>query len=420
MSDQGPSIHRQNPDSAGSAPNEREQFVELIKDALARLHDFAYLRRHPLLRILTPDSPDGTMARVHVLRRRLIEGIEVLRPAEAVSHRDKEWRPYYALRYHYVDGLSAQQVEERMALGERQIQRERRRGLEALAHLLWEQRIVPPSGADGATPSTGDGSTDEGALLSQEVARMGVERVPTQVRSLVQNACQSVAGLAAAHGVAIECRGSLIERTMLVDPILLRQALVAALSYAVQTGTSDTVRVSASPDDDCFRLAISCLGPRDLRTEATLSGAEALVEAQGGSLIVREDAGQWAVTIEIPQQPVARILLIDDNVGTLHLYQRCLAQQNYHLTAVEDGLEALELAQAEKPDLIVLDVMMRGIDGWEVLQRLKSAPETRDIPVIICTVLKEHSLALSLGAAECLSKPIDRVSFLQAIARCLA
>jgi CheY-like chemotaxis protein len=85
--------------------------------------------------------------------------------------------------------------------------------------------------------------------------------------------------------------------------------------------------------------------------------------------------------------------------------------------AAVDGTRALECAEAEQPAAIVLDVMMPGRDGWEVLQVLKSHPATRHIPVVVCSVLQERDLALALGAAELLVKPVARPDLLRALGR---
>lgn len=400
-----------------------ESLTQQIRDALLHLHDFAYLRRHPLMHVLVRESPEAGMARVHELRRCLVQGIESLKPAEDVPLRDKRWRPYLVLRYSFVDSLDPLQIEKRLALGERQVQREKRRGLEALAALLWEQRVVTPE-QEPLTPQVKaveeSGATSSGhALLSQEVQRIGVERVPTSIRRLLDNACRSVNGLAAERGVTLECRNPEPDCVILVDPVLLRQALVAALSHVIESAGVVSLRIGAGVEDGLFRLAIHCMGQHTRQTAiGPMPAVQALVTAQGGKLVVCEDHG-LVIAIEICQQPDACILLIDDNAATLHLWQRYLAQHNYRVVTAEDGLDAFRLAQLEKPSLIVLDVMMRGVDGWETLQRLKSAPSTQGIPVIVCSVLPERSLALSLGASEFLAKPVDRITFLQAIARCL-
>ncbi|HTJ65182.1 MAG TPA: response regulator, partial [Alphaproteobacteria bacterium] len=91
-----------------------------------------------------------------------------------------------------------------------------------------------------------------------------------------------------------------------------------------------------------------------------------------------------------------------------HLIGTMLTREGYRVEHAAGGAEALERARKIKPAVILLDVMMPHIDGWTVLGTLKSDPELSDIPVVIVSLLDERPLGLSLGAAEFLTKPIDR------------
>jgi CheY-like chemotaxis protein len=75
----------------------------------------------------------------------------------------------------------------------------------------------------------------------------------------------------------------------------------------------------------------------------------------------------------------------------------------------------LELAEQLVPDAIILDVMMPDMDGWELLQRLRSLPSTSAIPVIICSVFSDPELAFSLGASAVLSKPVKQADILETL-----
>jgi DNA-binding response OmpR family regulator len=86
---------------------------------------------------------------------------------------------------------------------------------------------------------------------------------------------------------------------------------------------------------------------------------------------------------------------------------RFLAKEGFRVECAADGQSGLELARALKPDVITLDVMMPGVDGWSVLQALKADEATVDIPVIIVTIVDDRNIGFSLGAADYFTKPID-------------
>jgi two-component system cell cycle response regulator len=108
----------------------------------------------------------------------------------------------------------------------------------------------------------------------------------------------------------------------------------------------------------------------------------------------------------------ARILVVDDIEANVKLLEAKLAAEYYDVLTAQDGPTALAIAAAESPDIILLDVMMPGMDGFAVCRRLKDDPATRHIPVVLVTALDGRSdriEGLESGADEFLTKPIDDV-----------
>jgi two-component system, cell cycle response regulator len=108
----------------------------------------------------------------------------------------------------------------------------------------------------------------------------------------------------------------------------------------------------------------------------------------------------------------ARILVVDDIEANVRLLEAKLSAEYYEVLTAGDGPTALALAASEKPDIILLDVMMPGMDGFQVCRRLKDDPETRHIPVVLVTALDgrgDRIQGLEAGADEFLTKPIDDV-----------
>ncbi|MCI0801416.1 MAG: response regulator, partial [Chloroflexi bacterium] len=114
-----------------------------------------------------------------------------------------------------------------------------------------------------------------------------------------------------------------------------------------------------------------------------------------------------AETVEATPLPNT-VLVVDDDANVHDLMQRSLAGQGFNLVRAMGGQEGLRLAKELLPAVITLDVMMPGMDGWAVLSALKADPDLADIPVIMVTIVDQKNLGYALGAAEYLTKPIDR------------
>jgi len=115
---------------------------------------------------------------------------------------------------------------------------------------------------------------------------------------------------------------------------------------------------------------------------------------------------------------VPTVLVVDDNQQNLELIQAYLEDVECVTEAAHDGIEALDAVARSKPDLILLDVMMPKMSGFEVCRRLKSNPDTADIPVIMVTALNEFGdieRGLDSGTDDFVSKPINRLELLTRI-----
>lgn len=118
----------------------------------------------------------------------------------------------------------------------------------------------------------------------------------------------------------------------------------------------------------------------------------------------------------------ATILIVDDEERNRKLLEVFMQAEGYRTISVGDGREAVALASRELPDLILLDMMMPGMDGFDVARALKGEPSLRRIPVIVVSSLDDiasRRRVLSAGADEVLNKPIDRWQLLQHVSRLL-
>ena len=105
-----------------------------------------------------------------------------------------------------------------------------------------------------------------------------------------------------------------------------------------------------------------------------------------------------------------KILVIEDDPGALRLIEYALEQEGYQVIAASDGLEGLKKAQDEYPDLIILDIMLPGLDGYEVCYQLRQKLETALVPILMLSAKarqEDKDIGLKVGADDYLTKPAD-------------
>jgi len=124
------------------------------------------------------------------------------------------------------------------------------------------------------------------------------------------------------------------------------------------------------------------------------------------------------MTPDMPDEPTppSKVLVVDDNAQNLELLVAYLETLDRCRTlTAADGVEALDVVGRDKPDLILLDIMMPRMSGFEVCRKLKSDPQTRDIPIIMVTALNELGdieRGVESGTDDFLSKPVNRLELL--------
>ena len=153
--------------------------------------------------------------------------------------------------------------------------------------------------------------------------------------------------------------------------------------------------------------------------KGTIFTATFLADYLGASQDIKNKALKQNSLIEnvvsIENQNAKTILIIDDDPTVSELIKRQLLRDSYNVVIANNGKEGIELARKIKPNLITLDILMPEMDGWSVLRTLKADPEVSKIPVVMASILDEKNKGFSLGAADFVSKPIEKERLISSI-----
>ncbi|MCL6429425.1 MAG: response regulator [Anaerolineae bacterium] len=393
-----------------------------LRSALNHLYEPRMLQSSPL--IILVQHPQRTTSAA-VLREALIEAIESLKPGHNAPAHSPAWRVYEVLHYRYVQQCSQEEVASQLALSIRQLKREQQRALEVLAERLSQRHGVqialsePASAGDSIEPRT-----IESAPVSElrRLEKLGPVR-PVDLQGVISAVRDLIQPIARRYSARVEIELAEPSVTLPVNPVLLRQVLLSILCVVIRCAAGGKVTLAAVTGPARTQLLVTGIGAgagQELTPEdrANLDIARRLADGCGANLIWERRDGEARAILSLPS-PVA-VLVIDDNPDAVRLFQRYAAGTRYLVQGTHNPDEGLALACQWQPQVIVLDVMMPEVDGWELLGRLRQHPATSGIPVLACTILPQEELAFSLGVSAFIRKPVTRADFIAALDRLLA
>jgi CheY-like chemotaxis protein len=369
-----------------------ESFIEQVKQALEKLYDFQALQENKLSQQFESDTRTSG---AHQLRAQLIEAIESLNPGQNVSAHSGTVRIYNLIYMHYVGRLTIQQAAWEVGISLRQAYRDLRRGQELVSAVLWHSL-----NAESTVPQQANS-------VDAELTRLGDNTTVTALQPLLESALRPIQILADKYNVAIQIDAPANPIMLTTNLVMAQQVLTHVLSQIIQQAQPANLSIQLLEGSSFMKIHYPGASRPDIKPVIQQMMAQIGWELHA---ITTQNMEEIRLT---SSQHSALILLIDDNEGLTHLLQRYLTDDAYTVMSVPNTDEGLQLIQQLQPDAIILDVMMPGMDGWELLQRLRTRGET--VPVIICSVINDPELAFALGASHYIPKPVTREALRSAL-----
>ncbi len=305
-------------------------------------------------------------------------------------------------------------------------------------------------------------------LSKVEAGRMELHFTTFEVQELVQRVVETVRPLASRKSIALDAALGMAGG-LVADFGRVKQILYNLLSNAIKfTPDGGRVQVEAQVDEQTVLLIVSDTGigiapedheriflefqqvdsSADRRYEGTglgLALTKRIVELHGGRMWLESALGQGSrFFVELPRQPAGLsperalptpassdvraervpgddvrplVLVVEDDARAANLLRMYLARGGYRAVVAQSGADAIDQARTLNPIAITLDILLPELDGWEVLRQLKSDASTRDVPVVVVSVVDDQQLGYALGAADYFVKPVDRHALLARLAR---
>jgi CheY-like chemotaxis protein len=402
-----------------------EKFEQYLTDGLNHLYDPTY--QPPELLWAVIGSQTGQQQGGRTVQEAVFRAIEQLKPATDVPENARSRRFYDLLVYRYLQGLTQEKTAALLHLTTRHLRREQQQAIHVLAQHLWAQsQIEIPIDTDDVQAGLqepdekieSDSSASWHSQVKQELRNLQ-QSAPAvaDVEDVIQGVLKVGNVLAAKHNVVLKAEKAPSDLAAAIHPSALRQLLITAIEKLVKHMSSGEILLTAEQAQGDYPVEISVAGrpaSADILPHSDL--IREILEAQGGLAEITEANGGILFLFKLlPARKNVTVLVVDDNPDLVNFYRHYTARTRYEIIYLDQERQLFETIAEVRPDVIVLDVMLPDIDGWELLTNLHEHHATRGIPVIICSVVKRQELAAALGAAYYLPKPVRRQQFIKAL-----
>jgi CheY-like chemotaxis protein len=388
------------------------EIEQQLREALAHIYDPDFQPSQELSTILGCKYGEGGVE----IQAGVIRAIEELKPSEAASPNPRIEQFYELLHNRFVSRMTLAETAQRMHLSFSSTWREQRSAIHFLVMLLWRHshEVPPLPGTETGTLTAPSGDWEE--QTRRELAALySYSPAPTcDVGESIRRICELQRELAARRTNTLEIGAIQPDLVAALPSTAMRQILITATGNLIRLVVNRRIMLFARMEDGNIQVTMAArthpedsIRVQDLQRDIPLPDSSTM-EAR----VEREQVFLW---IRLPSVGRINVLVVDDNPDMVHYYQRSTEGTNYHIIHLDDGRRLFDQVQSFAPDIIVLDVMLPYLDGWDLLMQLRANPLTRLIPVLVCSVIREEELALSLGATGFVAKPVQPENFIQAL-----
>ena len=380
-----------------------------IRRALVHINDPAYLESDDVLAEIIHLSDKTDISRGLALQRALRLAIDRLAPHSGDEHaldaQSYEVLYQYTLARRNMTGIALQ-----LGMSERQGYRTLQRAITVLADVLMAENAPEPSGNahQGSTP------------VRTELERLlGNSSDLVDLAAIVRQTAQQIESLAHDLQVQVNVKSPNNPVYVVGQRVLLRQALLNLIRHLIactQPNTSLSVTLESLEDKAQLSMVYDGQAPdREPGAQSPLAVAYEIFRLLDISCETRKIEKTCVVEVRLGLGSGASILLVDDNEDMIALLRRYLQSLPYRVYSAASYDEALIQVGEYGPQVVILDIMLPGRDGWELIHMLQRLPQERRPRVVVCSVIDDPELSASLGADAFLRKPVTQRQLVEAV-----
>lgn len=388
-----------------------KDLLHILRSALNHLYDYQYLQQSPLVDIL---HIDAHFEAGKYLNNFLMEEIEKLAQSASESDSAKLTLMYKILKCRYIQHFKQSEVAFQMGLSERQFRREQENALAILATSIWDYLNSDDRKSRNQPPGNFFSQSD------MKWMRVPPEGETLDLTSIFAEVMEMTNNLTRDHHLTVTADLPDEKLKLLISRVLLKQILVNLIQIIWECTPKGAIHITFREKNHFMTSVLRFPNRSDPELTEIFRLTSRLLGINGGKLSSRIAGDLRYLISVIPTSTPVHVFLVDDNFEILTLFQRYAAGSRFVLHPTSDVNDIPERVNKENCSLVILDLMMPAIDGWRLLADIRQHPLTQGLPVLILSILPQETLALSLGAAGLLTKPVSQEQFLQALNEILA
>jgi CheY-like chemotaxis protein len=389
------------------AINDFLTFKEEIRTVLIHLYDPDFEVPEALYAIFHCEQVPDT----RIIQEKILAAIAELEPGNGVPTGSRERRNFDSLYLHYNRRMTQEEVAKHLHLSVRHLQRTQSEAIHLLTGKLWRLYTEVPAGMEKSNLAA-DWRTQAAQEFS--LLRESAPNVTADIESVIQSVLALDSFMVSAHDIHLEIGSLQSSLTTTVHPSILRQTLISAISCLAPSIHTRVLKFYTVLESG--RIKITLAGPvaKFFNPNSDDLTREILITPEMDLEVICKNELVY-LNIRVPMVGERTVLVVEDNPDMVYFYRRCTSGTTYNLHHISAGSGIFRAIETIKPDIILLDVMLPDMDGWQLLTHLHEQAVSRDIPVVVCSVVKEENLALALGACAYLSKPVQPQRFVEAL-----
>ncbi len=387
------------------------EFEALLQDTLNHFNNPLFHPANQVLELLEMKPSQGMEA----VRQWLRAEIEAMKPDSAISADTPSRRYFEILKCRYLNSVSQEETAFQLGMTARNLRRIQKQAVSTLAQRIWDAHQSRPSPA-GNSPELTLAEADPQPILQE------LEVLQRNSPGAVADLTESLKRIEEISQAALDHQQNelIIEKpktqlSLPIHPAILDQILLSTIEQVGKRNPGYPIQLQAGLEEKLVEITITSIHNQPDLPYTTSPVILEMLNLVGGTQSIEQDQQYIEVCFRFPAIHKIPILLIDDNPDFFHLFHRYSRFTRFVVHSIREGAQLQTALTEFHPQIIILDVLLPDVDGWQLLIDLQNPMQGRWIPVVVCTALAQKELAYSLGARAYLPKPVTREDFLQTL-----